>query len=210
MTTFLKATLVDGTIVISEFSKLEGSGQRYAGQVMAGQKPFNAWKIVGHQHPVSGEPALLRTRVMLSGAKIAQIEAVTPTTEQHNFDPVNFEPVVEVQGGRYGTYTVKGDEGIEGVPTGTKFPIHRDDRTLVRYVILKVAQGTEGTEGFEPEKRFLLDSRRVVSVGVDDVIGSETHGESGTEGAPVSEGGVATAEGPSDADFDTDDFDDDN
>jgi len=163
--TYLKATTLSGLVVIAAFSKLGGSGERYVGQVFAGARPFNAWKVVGQAHPVSGEAVLLRTRVMLSGRTLSTIEAVKPIAgreETHGYDPTNFEPRVEIQGGRYGLWTVPAVETPEGLVAGTQFPINRAPDTLERYVLLRVA------ENGQPEKRYVLDAGRTTSYGTID------------------------------------------
>lgn len=134
---FLRALLKDGTQVVSEFSKL-GRVERYVVAVFLGHKPFNAWKVQGHAHPVSGEQVLLRQRLMLNGKNIISIEQVESMVgDAHGYNPDNFREVTVMQKGKNGLYKVPETGGPEGVPVGTEFPIHRDEHSLRRYVILR-------------------------------------------------------------------------
>lgn len=163
---YLMATLASGEQVVSEFHKL-GRIQRYVTQVQSGQKPFNAWRVVGTRHPVSGEPVLTRAREFLNGYQITRITQVEPTRADHGYEPANFRPVVTMEKGRLGLYTVPDNEDrpeafVErDIPGGMQFPVHQDPTTLRRYVVL--AQGDPGaapeTEAAE-ERRFYLDAAR--------------------------------------------------
>jgi len=139
MTTFLKATMKDGTEVLAEFSKL-AKVQRYVTQVMAGTKPFNVWSVVGRVHPVSGEDVLSRTRTMYNGRDIQTIVEVT----QDGF------PKVQMQRGTYGVWTAP--EGVGVAPEGTEFPLHRDALSGRRYVVARA-----GTLGEADEVRHYID-----------------------------------------------------
>jgi hypothetical protein len=183
MTNFLKATLQDGTEVISEFSKLQGSGERYIAQVFAGVKPFNAWKVVGHQHPQSGEAVLIRTREMYSGQQIKKVCRVQPVEGQadtHGYQPQFFVPVTEIQGGQYGTWEAPAENTPQDAVAGALYPIHRDDASMERFVYLKVASDPETHEG---EIRYLID-RRTVVLGGDPI---EALMASGTTAVPEGE-----------------------
>jgi hypothetical protein len=134
---FLKAKLQDGSEVVSEFAKL-GRVERYVTQVFQGYKPFNAWRVVGNTHPVSGEEVKTRTRVMLNGKSILSITQVEPTVEDHGYDPASFKLMEAPTKGEHGSYTVPEEGGPEGVEPGVVFPVHRDD-SFRKYVILRVA-----------------------------------------------------------------------
>jgi hypothetical protein len=174
---FLMATLVSGLKVVSGFDNLGGSGQGYATQVFAQVKPFNAWRKIGSVHPHSGETVNIRSREMLSGAQIVKIQQVKPKAGfegSHEYEPENFEPVAEIQHGRYGVFVVDasapfGEAAIaSGAVAGAEYPIHREDSTFRRYVILKVATAET------PEVRFWIDdapsteSGSGVGAGIDD------------------------------------------
>lgn len=143
---YLEATLLDGTTVTGEFSRLANMG-RYVSQVFSGQKPFNAWRTVSDVLP-SGEKAATRSRVMLAGSQIASIREV---------DAVG-QTVTEIARGPRGRWTAPA--GIDGVTEGTVFPKHRDNSTLRDYVILAAA--AEGTS--ELQKRLYLDYNEITEV----------------------------------------------
>ena len=169
-TKFLMAKLISGLTVVAEFSKLTGTGQGYAGQVFAGRKPFNAWKVVSGTHPASGEPVLVRTREMFAGSQIASITQVKPLPgmeTSHGYQPENFEPVREIQKGRYGMWTAPTTNTPEGAVPGETYPINRDESSMRRYVILKVAQGETA------EVRFYLDAEQ--SSGYGDGLNEPAH-----------------------------------
>lgn len=147
---FLRATLDDGTQVVSEFSKLVSVG-RYAAQVYIGSKAFNGWKVVSTTHPHSGEQTLVRERVLYNGKNIRLIEQVEPTTEEHGLDPANFRPAAVPQRARFGSYTVPEEVPHEGLVAGARYPIHRDPESFRQYVIVRVAEGEAA------EVRFYLD-----------------------------------------------------
>jgi hypothetical protein len=195
---FLLATLIDGGQVVAEFSKLEGSGEGYVSNVFAGRKTFNAWKVVGDTHPHSGEKVLLRQRVMLNGRVIERVIPVQPKAgfeERHEYEPGNFEPVIEVQNGAGGKYVAPLTGTPEGAVAGATYPVHREEGSLEKYVILKVASPTE-TNPLEGEVRFWVDRNRVT-----------------TNGALLPEDVPLVEAGPGDGDDDgwdsTDDRDDD-
>jgi hypothetical protein len=181
MTTFLRATLEDGTQVISEFSKLARVG-RYAAQVMAGQKALNVWRPVATQHPASGEPVLIRTRTLINGRLVRSLEQVQPAVVDHGYDPNGFEPVPEMARGRYGTWVCPSPvpEGAPaGLVPGAEYPIHRDVTGWGdRYVIVRVAQGEE--EG-QDEVRYLFEQHGVSSAGMPAGHGEEEVTEGGED-----------------------------
>jgi hypothetical protein len=155
MSKFLMATLKDGRKVVAEFSKLKGTGQGYTGRVFAQAMPFNAWRVVGHTHPVSGERVLVRTRVMINGAEIAEIAPVQPRDgiANHNYEPENFEPATEIQRGQYGVWTAPRENTPEGAQPGVAYPVHRDEVTLARFVYLSV----------DPERKYSIDTRDIAT-----------------------------------------------
>lgn len=142
---FLQAKLRDGTTVISEFSKL-ASVQKYANQVFAGVKPFNAWRVVGDTHPVSGEKVLLRTREMINGKEIVSITEVQQ----------DGTPIITTQAGARGLWKAPlgASVEVEGVQAsaGETYPKHRDPVSMREYVILRAA-----AEGGESEVRYYTD-----------------------------------------------------
>jgi hypothetical protein len=152
---YLMATLLSGEKVVSGFDNLGGTGQGYATQVFACVKPFNAWRKVGNVHPQSGETVNIRTRVMYSGAQIASVQQVKPKAgfeDGHEYVADNFEPVAEIQHGQYGVYLGTGQEQPTAGVLGAEYPVHRDEASFRRFVILKVGTPTE------PEARFYLDA----------------------------------------------------
>ena len=144
---FAEATLNDGSKVVSEFSKLGGIGN-YSAAVMAGRKGFNAWRVVGTIHPASGEPCLVRERTVLNGSEIRSIREVTPLPgreQDHGYDPGAFQGVQEVQSGQYGIWRAPTNgSAVEGAVPGMEYPVHRDEGTLEKYVILRWAEDGEG------------------------------------------------------------------
>lgn len=156
-TKYLRAVLVTGQVVIAAFQKLSGTGQNYVSQVFSGRKPLNVWTKVSTVHPKSGEAVLFRTREMIGAAAIRSISAVKPKAgfeaeDVHQFDPTNFEAVVEMQAGENGTYTVPAEQTPEGLTAGDQYPIHREPNDLRRYIVTKVAAGDV------PEQRYFIDS----------------------------------------------------
>lgn len=143
---YLEATLLDGSTVVGEFSALSRVGN-YVGQVFRGEKPFNAWKLVGDTLP-SGEPNKIRTRQMFSGAQIRSIQEVDS----------DFAPIQEISRGPRGRFTVPEDFGAGHVTEGQVFPKHRDGRSLREYVILAAATAEGGLE-----TRLYLDNQEVAS-----------------------------------------------
>jgi hypothetical protein len=152
---FLRVTLNDGRSYVSEFSKL-GRVQRYVTQVMAGQKPFNVWSIVGRTHPVSGEPFLTRSRLMLNGSDILAVEQVErkASADPDSMNPLDFRPVVQHEKMRGGLYKTP-SEGIVHddytLPGDTEFPIHRDDATLRRFVYAVYSETAPVRHWLDPE-----------------------------------------------------------
>lgn len=159
--TYLRATLRDGTQVVSVFTKLTNV-ENYARDVFAMRKPFNAWAIVGTQHPASGEPVLMRQRRVINGGQIVGIEAVKPVSgreEDHGLAAENFEPVTHTRRGRDGTYAFTDANAPEGAQAGIDYPVHRDptrQHGYNRYVILRIAHSDEAG-GMVPESRYYID-----------------------------------------------------
>lgn len=136
---FVKATLMDGEAVIVEFDKLKGIRQLSA-DVMGGRKAFPIWRKVSERHPVSNEPVLVRTRTFLRGDQIKEMQVVKPREgfdDTHNLQPEHFEAEVHMKSGRDGLWKAPSGEGaVVGAQAGTDYPIHRDEATHRRYVIL--------------------------------------------------------------------------
>lgn len=149
---YLRATLDDGTQVVSEFSKLASAG-RYSAQVFDGRKPFNGWKVVGSVHPHSGEPLLHRERRMYNGNNVRMIEEVEPTTEEHGLAPENFRPLAVPQGSHRGFYTAPTPALHDDMVEGARYPQHRDPENYRDFVILRVAGE------YQSEVRYYLDGR---------------------------------------------------
>jgi hypothetical protein len=151
---FLKATLNDGTMVISEFSKL-GNPQRYALQVLQGVKTFNVWRVVSTVHPASGDACLLRQRQMISGRDVRSIEQVEPTEfrQPGDLSPASFQPVAILQKGQFGNWKAPNENTPAGAVPGVEYPIKREPASLMRYVTLKVA--SDGVD----EVKFFLDQQ---------------------------------------------------
>lgn len=166
------ATLLSGEKLISEFSNLGGEGQGYATKVFAGASVFSVWRVVGNAHPVSGETVLMRTQEMVNGSQIVKLQQVKPREgleTTHGFDPANFEPVAIMQQGRYGLWIAPdgsdaNQPAVEGATPGVGYPVHRDDESLRRYVILR-AQGEPTQIGGEPvaEVRHWLDAEGTIA-----------------------------------------------
>ncbi len=141
---YVRAKMTDGTEVVSSFERLQGI-RKLSADVLGNRKAFPVWRVVDTTHPVSGEPCLTRTRQFVSGRMIAHMEVVTPTTEDHEYNPDNFEPVVEVQRGDAGRMLFTEDmDAVEGITVGVEYPLHRapDGR---RFVIVTSNSG-EGEE----------------------------------------------------------------
>lgn len=127
MKTYIKATLVDGTTVVSEFSKM-GTGFGYMHQVAAG-RPFNAWRTVAGAHPASGEVLNIRELVVIPSARIVSL----------NVCNADGSMVVTVPRGECGRYRFPTENVPEGGAAGIDYPIRRDPVTLRRYVVLDAA-----------------------------------------------------------------------
>lgn len=189
--TYLRATLKDGSKIVSSFEKL-ANVQKYAAQIFARVNVFNAWELVARVHPTSGEPCLVRRRRMISGDQITEIERViprtmteinaiaartgeTPMTVQsyenaiNMYDPNVFESAVEIQAGEGGVWIAPTENVPSGAVAGQRYPIHIDATTLARFVILHVA--TDDT----PEVRFQLEANRATTnATIDDLTGGRT------------------------------------
>jgi hypothetical protein len=141
---YLKATLHDGTVVVSEFSRLRNV-QRYATQVFAGIKPFNVWTVVSTTHPASGEPVLFRTQELVNGRDIERIERVKPITTDStavSLDPSNFVACPVMQRGERGVYMLPADQAEhDGIVAGVEYPVHRDPSTMADYIITGMLSG---------------------------------------------------------------------
>lgn len=152
---FLKATLKDGSSVVSEFTKLT-KVQRYAQQVLSGAKTFNVWEIQSPTHPESGEAAPVRTRRILAGHNIVEIVEVEPTIEAHGYSPGAFVAKARGASGSRGRWTVP--ETAQPIiadgnmlSKGTEYPLHRDRSSWRDYIIVK-----ESVDG-SPQVRFYID-----------------------------------------------------
>lgn len=161
---FLMATMDNGDQIVSEFSKL-AHVERYVAQVMAGGRPFNAWKVTSEVHPQSLDVCLIRTRQMISGRVIRLVEIVerAPTAPPDSLAPQDFVSVPMIQRGQYGTWKAPEENTPAGAVAGVEYPIKRDPATLVRYVTLKIAN--EST----PELRFTIDAEPMVTNGGDPI-----------------------------------------
>lgn len=187
---FLRATLDDGTQVVSEFSKLASVG-RYATQVFSGQKAFNGWKVVGTTHPHSGEQTLVRERVMYNGRSVRSIEQVEPTTEEHGLDPANFQPAATPQRALHGSFTVPEEVPHADLVAGAKYPIHRDPETFRKYVIVKVATEEAAEvrhylDGLGSNEEY-AESRRAHFYGSEAPLASEVEEDDDDSGIPTEE-----------------------
>lgn len=144
---FLMATLANGRRVVSEFTKLS-KAQKYVNGVFAGTESFNAWKVISRIHPSSGEVALIREREFISGQHIVSIQQVEPIRSDHEYDPNLFKPLRLTKEGEYGLWRVPAGTVVEvdGVIATPDFdyPVHRDNRSLRDYVILRVANEADG------------------------------------------------------------------
>lgn len=156
---FLRITMKDGETFVSEFTKL-ANAQRYAIQVFAGIKPFNVWKVVGNQHPASGEHVLVRQRVMLNGRDIASIEHVerVATQETNSLEPNDFAPVAESQSGPGGSWVAPAVNTPEHAVAGVRYPVHIHPQTLVPYVILRAAYDQDGQRVESEEVQYALQA----------------------------------------------------
>lgn len=148
MTTVLEATLKTGEKVYSEFDKLKQVG-KYASDVFAGRKPFNAWRVLANVHPASGERVLVRERMMINGTEISKVRQVK------RLEDGTYAPVETVQSGERGIWTAPSnpDDAVVGAIMGMQYPIHQDSITLRDYVILSVA----GHDGNADEVRYFVD-----------------------------------------------------
>lgn len=193
---FLQATLVGNQgEVVAEFADLGGTGQGYAGQVFARAKPFNAWRVISGTHPASGEATLVRTRQMYNGNAILSIAQVQPKAgfeTSHEYLPANFEPVLEIQHGKYGAWVAPTENTPPGAVAGMSYPIHRDPNDFRRYVVLRVEQAPAQIGGEPtPEMRFNVDASTARS---DGTFGGDDHAQE-----------AAVGHEPADADEDLDD-----
>jgi hypothetical protein len=99
---------------------------------------------------------------MYNGMQIKSLAVVKPIAgmeTSHQYDPGNFQPVSEVQDGEYGMYIAPAENTPTGAVAGVEYPVHRDDASLRRYVILRVEQAPT-TIGGEPtpEVRYWIDT----------------------------------------------------
>jgi hypothetical protein len=201
--TYLKATLKDGTNVVSSYEKLTNV-QKYAATIFARMNVFNAWELVSRTHPTSGEACLVRRRRMISGDQITEIERVVPisfesanrtrpantvpmTAEAYenaiaNYDPNVFTSALEIQAGDGGLWIAPTENTPAGAVAGQRYPVHVETQTLARFVILHVATDTA------PEVRFQLEANRATTHQTIDGI----------------TGGRVVEEGPTDGDEDVD------
>jgi hypothetical protein len=135
---FVRATMLDGTQHVSEFDKLTGIRQLSA-DVMSGRKPFPVWRVVGQQHPYSGEPTTIRTRMYVHGSQVLTLEVVEPGFDDHEYLPANFHQVARMGNGTAGTHRFTPETAPDAdvdVSTEHEYPCHRDPDGR-RYVILQ-------------------------------------------------------------------------
>lgn len=135
---FVRATMLDGTSHVSEFDKLTGIRQLSA-DVMSGRKPFPVWKVVGREHPVSGEPTDIKTRMYVHGSQVLTLEVVEPVCDDHEYHPDLFRSARRMGNGTAGTHHFTPEtvpEADVGVSTEYGYPCHRDPDGR-RYVILQ-------------------------------------------------------------------------
>lgn len=153
---YVRVTLRSGEQVVSEFSRLRGIS-RYSQQVMGGVKPFNVWQVVAETHPVSGEPCLMRSRRLINGREIVDMQIVEPQTERADEARATlradlFDPVTEPQGGEAGIWVAPDNEDRpELAVAGARYPVHVNPSTLDRYVILRA--------GDEPVTHIIHEGR---------------------------------------------------
>lgn len=148
----VRATLKDGTQVVSRFRKLTKLG-RYAAAVLSGQKAFNVWAVAGDTHPKSGEATQMRSRELLSGTQILKLEQVRANEDG------NYEPVAYCGRGSRGYHTFRGENIPEGAAKGVRYPKHRDPSTMRDYVILAVGAPAEGVNAAAPDVTYFLDGQ---------------------------------------------------
>ena len=186
--TYLRATLKDGSKLVSSFEKL-ANVQKYSAQIFARVNVFNAWELVSRTHPTSGEACLVRRRRMISGDQITEIERVVPisfeafvalqdfdrpTTENRslydeaisNYDPNVFESALEIQQGEGGIWIAPMENVPEGAVAGQRYPVHIDAASLGRFVILRAATDAAA------EVRFQIEANRATrATTIDEITG---------------------------------------
>ena len=159
MIKFLKATLMDGTEVISEFRNLEKVG-KYIADVFSNRKPFNVWRTVSEDHPSgSGEACVVRTRMSIRPSQVRQITEVTRRTGALAAPPTSYEPqdFVDVQiipKGERGLWRAPLENTPEGLVAGLQYPVHRDQTNFRDYVVVRTATIRE--EGITPEQKYYI------------------------------------------------------
>jgi hypothetical protein len=157
--------MTDGSQVVSSFERLQGI-RKLSADVLGNRKAFPVWRVVDTTHPESGEPCLTRTRQFVSGRMIAHMEVVEPTTENHEYDPDNFAPVVEVQRGTAGRMLFTEDmDAVDGITVGVEYPLHRDPDGR-RFVIVTSNSG----EGEEDVVHFIDDEAVDMTEALSDVM----------------------------------------
>ena len=172
----VQITLTDGTKRISEFERLRGI-RKLSADVFSGRKAFPVWRPVSNTHPTSGEPGFMtRHREFVAGSQIQSMEVVTPSVDEHNFDPDNFVPEVITSvtrspgGSRPPLWTVPEGADIPHAEPGTQYPIHRD-RNYRRYVYLLWAPDFEDAtvHYLDPEgPSGAFESSRPANIRIDD------------------------------------------
>lgn len=168
MSQFIKATLVDGREIVSEFSKNQNV-PKYAAMLFHTMRPFAEWHVVASTHPSSGESVLVRTNTLHSGRSVRALTIVVPIAgreHDHNYDVNLFVAKPLVQGGAHGAWTAPETNTPELAVAGVSYPIHIDPLDTRRYVIV-VAQ---------PETRFYLEAEATTSHStVDGLTGEATY-----------------------------------
>lgn len=155
---FVRVTLRDGSRAVTEYTRVRNL-PTYAAEVFGGRKPLSLWRPADeNRHPISGEPCLIRTRVLIPGAEVTKMEQVMPNRPDHNFDPDNFDPIPVIQGTqrRNGLFRFKPDDPNlpELAVPGIDYPRHFEGTGYSQrsYVILQAEMDGE------PEVRHYLEA----------------------------------------------------
>ena len=148
---FVRATLTNGTSVISEFGRLTGI-RKLSADVLGGRKAFPVWTVVGDVHPANGQPCTVRTRSFISGAQVLSMEAVVPTTTDHGYSPENFTPEQRIAEGPAGLFRFTPEMDLpEGAVANIDYPTARDPESGRRFIVI-----SEGVTHFiDPERQDL-------------------------------------------------------
>lgn len=119
----VKLTLDNGRVLVSEFRKLTNL-KRFTERVARSNGVFPVWTTTATLHPRTGEPTMMRQRVLVNMAYVVTVEEVDP----------NGEAASRPQDAGHGLYTVQANDGTN-LPVGTVVPKHRDPNTLDLYVV---------------------------------------------------------------------------